>query len=96
MSGDILSKIMLVGGGAVIGGVFEYIIVKIMGRGQLIRDAMKYSWRLVEKARPEGAKQGVGFVRVYEDGDKKRFIEFFEELVEVFLHKYSRWCLRKK
>lgn len=82
--------------GGVIVGVTQYFIARAMARGQLIRDAMKYSWRLIEKVRPEGAEQDVGFVGVYEDGDKKRFLKFFEEIAEAFLYKYSVWCLGKK
>ncbi len=86
-------------GGGFIGWMIQYFIAKAKGRGQLIRDAMRYSWRLVEKVRPEGAKQDVGFVRVYDDGDKERFIGIFKEVVGVFLREYPMWPgwhLRKK
>lgn len=97
-------------GGFIAGGVgvwvIQYLIARAAARGQLIRDAVEYSWKLVEKVRPKGAEQDVGFVGVYEDGDKKKFLKFFGELAEVFLrreepteafwHRFSVWFLGKK
>ena len=77
--------------GGVVAAIIQYYITRARNRGQFIRDAMKYSWRLVEKVRPKGDKENGQFIRVYEDGDKEEFINNFSEITKVFLNKYSVW-----
>ena len=46
---EIMFNVWLFIAGAVIGGVVEYIIVKMKGRGQVIRDGVMYSCELIGK-----------------------------------------------
>ncbi len=59
---DIIFKVWLFIAGAIIGGVVEYIIVKMKGRGQVIRDGVKYSCELISKE-----KDVEKFVKIFQE-----------------------------
>jgi len=88
MDTAIIFNVVVFAVGALIGGVVTFVVERMRVRGQLIRDAIRYSWKLVRRVGSRGDKQGVGFVRVYGDGDEDRFVEVFREVVGAFLEKH--------
>lgn len=59
---DIIYKVALFVVGALIGGLVEYEIVKIKGRGQVIRDGVEYSCKLISEG-----KNVEKFVKIFQE-----------------------------
>ncbi len=59
---DIIFKVVLLVVGALIGGVFEYIIIRMKGRGQVIRDGVEWSCKLISEG-----KDVDKFIKVFQE-----------------------------